>query len=114
MHMKMLEGMGYQVETASCGEEAIRKIQLEPVDVILSDLEMPMGDGIDLARHVTHRADLAHLRLVAVTGNSERLRRKALDAGFEVVVSKPADCRQLAAVLRGLEDIDGSHMHRQE
>ncbi|RMD84974.1 MAG: response regulator, partial [Candidatus Dadabacteria bacterium] len=46
-----LSAKGYQVMTAADGEEAIARLE-EPVDLVLTDLKMPKGDGMSVLAHV--------------------------------------------------------------
>lgn len=48
----ILNAHGYQVFTASCGEEALELLQLRSVDVAVVDNVMPGMNGIDLARQI--------------------------------------------------------------
>ena len=47
---------GWEVLTASSGDEAVEKLQVEPVDVVVSDIRMPGIDGLELLRIVTETA----------------------------------------------------------
>lgn len=47
---KVLEGEGYEIETASSGEEALRLLETETFHLVLSDLKMPGMDGLELIK----------------------------------------------------------------
>jgi DNA-binding response OmpR family regulator len=49
---RMLDGSGYQVESAGSGPEALQKIGLFRPDVVLLDLMMPQMNGIDTLRRI--------------------------------------------------------------
>src|ERR1700733_11956109 len=53
--VEMVSSMGYLTETAQNGQEALDKIDLVPVDVILTDLMMPTMDGFELLRTLLNR-----------------------------------------------------------
>jgi len=54
---EMIESMGFQVATASDGEEALAKLVSFPANVILTDLVMPRMDGAALLRVLAERGD---------------------------------------------------------
>src|SRR5215472_14652272 len=54
----MISALGYAVETAGDGEEALEKLGSAPFDVILVDLVMPRMDGFELLRNLFERGDL--------------------------------------------------------
>jgi DNA-binding response OmpR family regulator len=70
-----------------------------PFDILISDLNLPDGDGIDLVRE----AKQAHgLKAIALTGRtSEQEREQGLVAGFDCYLTKPIDFHELKVALRG-------------
>jgi two-component system chemotaxis response regulator CheY len=93
---------GFQVETASNGQEALEKLRsgLTP-NLILTDVNMPVMGGMDLIRHV--RA-FPHLRFVPVltltTETQSAKREEARRAGATGWLVKPIASSELLAVLR--------------
>ncbi|MEJ5358498.1 MAG: sigma-54 dependent transcriptional regulator [Desulfobacterales bacterium] len=57
---------GYRVLTASNAEEAARRIEEEPVDLVITDMRMPGKSGLDLVRHI--RSRFREVGLLMVTG----------------------------------------------
>src|SRR5713226_9024277 len=55
---KMITTLGYELETASDGEEALQKLGGAQVDTIITDLIMPRMTGIELLRNLLERGDL--------------------------------------------------------
>lgn len=47
-----LEHVGYEVNTAACGEEALRKLAEKPVDLVLLDINLPDLSGIEVMRRI--------------------------------------------------------------
>jgi two-component system chemotaxis sensor kinase CheA len=84
-----LQSMGLEVLAAVNGREALELMRKNVVDCVVSDIEMPVMDGLDLARQV--KADDA-LRMVPLLGISsvdeKTMRPRALDAGFDEFRSK--------------------------
>ena len=48
----MLAGRGWEVATASSGEEALREVRRDPPDLILLDIMMPRMNGLEVLRQV--------------------------------------------------------------
>ncbi|MFN9475099.1 response regulator [Acidovorax sp.] len=100
----LLEADGYHVYSAPDGRAGVRAALEHGPDLILSDLQMPVMDGYEVARLL--HADPAWRRapLVAVTAFSmPGDREKALEVGFQDHISKPIDperfVRQVEAYL---------------
>lgn len=100
----ILEGLGYVVLQASDGFEALDCLGREPVDVVLTDVEMPSMDGLDLARTVRERESLSHLPLVMVSNRGEAADVEAgLAAGADAYMRKDSfDQRELGETLNRL------------
>jgi CheY-like chemotaxis protein len=95
----VLKLLGHHVETAATGPEGIEKALATRPDVALIDLGLPGLDGYQVAGRL--RAALGQgVVLVALTGHaSEEVRRRALDAGFNIHIAKPVNLEDLQRVL---------------
>jgi PAS domain S-box-containing protein len=98
----LLSEMGYEAyTTADAGHLVDLALERKP-DVIVLDIGLPGVDGYELARMLKQHPQLKSIRLVAHTGyGSPEDRRKALDAGFDAHLVKPAELSDLEAALRG-------------
>jgi chemotaxis protein histidine kinase CheA/CheY-like chemotaxis protein len=86
----LLQDQGYDVALARDGLEAAKQMEVARPDVLLTDLEMPNMNGLELAMHVRSRAELAALPIVMITSRSmDKHRRQALSAGVDVYLTKP-------------------------
>jgi len=86
----LLEDQGYDVTMARDGLEAIKLMEVARPDVLLTDLEMPNMNGLELAQHVRSRAELAGLPVIMITSRSmDKHRRQAMAAGVSVYLTKP-------------------------
>ena len=93
-----LQRQGLFCETASNTEEAARRLRAGQFDVVLSDLHMPGGTGLDLANWMA--AEVPSVPLVLVTGANEvRLATQALKSGVSDYIVKPFEFRELVASL---------------
>jgi CheY-like chemotaxis protein len=104
----VLEQCGAIVKSASSGAEALTVLRAATPEalphVIVSDLGMPTEDGYQLIRRIrTLSSDLGRIPAVAVTGyaTSEDVQR-ALDAGFQLHISKPMDPASFVAAVADL------------
>lgn len=101
-----LRRLGYEVETASNGLEAVERAHAQVPDVVVLDLGLPGLDGCQVALRLRETPDTAGVPLIAATGfsNSERL-AEARQSGFDAIVLKPCDPADLEQeIKRQLED----------
>ena len=86
----LLEDQGYEVVLARDGLEAVKLMDVSRPDVLLTDLEMPNMNGLELAAHVRSRDELAGLTIIMITSRSmDKHRRQAMSAGVNVYLNKP-------------------------
>src|SRR5262249_44121428 len=98
---RLLKDSDAIVETAGSGSEALARISAKRPDLFLSDIGMPEMDGIELIRHV--RARYADLPAIAVTAFARpEDRTRALQAGFNMQLSKPIDAQELLSAMASL------------
>ena len=99
---RALELEGYVVELASDGEEALRRLALEPIpDAVVLDILMPGIDGLEVCRRL--RSDANDVPVLMLTARSEVDSRVAgLDAGADDYLPKPFALAELLARLRAL------------
>ena len=87
-----LASLGYQVDTAVNGKDALLKYQEHPYDVILTDLEMPEMDEYELTQEIRQmqEAAKASIPILAVTASDFDLsKERALELGFNGYMLKP-------------------------
>ncbi len=83
---KVFAASGYAVATASDGVDALERLRLQNVDLVVSDVEMPRLNGFDLVRHIKQKWGLP---VILVTGREkEEHRREGLEAGADAYVVK--------------------------
>jgi two-component system, chemotaxis family, sensor kinase CheA len=79
-----LEAAGYQVITATDGNDALEKLEQQPIDAVVTDIDMPNCNGYDLTRAIRANDEWQHLPVMALTAlSSEEDRRKGLEAGID-------------------------------
>jgi two-component system cell cycle response regulator len=105
---RWLQDEGYQVIQAAGAEEALEAIRSSPPDILITDLEMPGMNGLELCRAV-RALDLPHyLYVVVLTASTEEGSLIAsLEAGADNFLTKPVTREELLARIRSSERILG-------
>jgi len=93
-----LKALGYRVDTAASGEEALRKAANHRPDTVILDLGLPGIDGIEVIRGL--RGWTMVPIIVLSVRDAEREKIAALDAGADDYVTKPFGMGELLARLR--------------
>lgn len=97
---RVMQKRGYEVHMAHSVAEAVEVFRRQPVDVVVSDIGLPDGDGVDVMNQIRQ------IRLVpgvALSGyGTEKDISRSHAAGFAEHLIKPVDCPQLEAALERL------------
>ncbi len=94
-----LQALGYRVQSAPDGREALRLLQRARPDLLITDIVMPKMGGKELLRMA--RDLYSDLPVIAITGYILETDLEALrDEGFDAVLSKPFDIEHLIATIR--------------
>jgi two-component system KDP operon response regulator KdpE len=96
----ILRGAGYVVETAHTIVDAVPILAARAPDVLVLDLVLPDGDGVEVCKEIRLSSELPILVISAVGDEREKLR--ALDAGADDYLPKPFAGEELLARLRGI------------
>jgi putative two-component system response regulator len=100
--LSQLVALGYTVDEAANGTEALRKYQAGPYDLVLTDIEMPEMDGYGLAAEIRRLEQGGRPRtpILAITASDFDLDEgKARSAGLDGYMLKPLDPKVLAKKL---------------
>jgi signal transduction histidine kinase/HAMP domain-containing protein len=95
---KLLRLRGYYVESASNVQSALDLIAQDQFDVLISDLGLPDGSGIDLIRRV--QSDRPVLGIALTGFGMEEDIRKSREAGFKHHLVKPIDLNKLDSIIQ--------------
>ncbi len=88
--MNLLDVRGYEVKHSLNGIEALRLLESEKPDIIISDGEMPLMDGYDLCKTLKADSDLANIPVILITSMSDPQNLiRALLSGADSFISKP-------------------------
>lgn len=96
-----LKQSGYDVVEAADGRTALDAITASPVDMLITDLNMPELDGIELIREVRKNPRCRFIPIVMLTTESQEARKQeGKSAGATGWIVKPFKPDQLLAVVR--------------
>lgn len=100
---RVLESAGVVVLGARSVDEALGIAERAHLDAVVSDIEMPGRDGYDLIAALRGRARDPRIPAVALTSHARpEDRERALAAGFDAHLAKPADVRRLTSAITSL------------
>jgi CheY-like chemotaxis protein/HPt (histidine-containing phosphotransfer) domain-containing protein len=89
LHRAILTAAGYDVRTAADGAEALRLLAEAPADAVVTDLDMPVMDGLELTQSIRSRPELAGAAVLVVTSHGDdATRERLLQAGADGVLPK--------------------------
>ena len=95
---RLLRSFGCVVTTASTVREAVELADQQTFDLLLSDIGLPDGSGIDVMRHLKARQGVRGIALSGF-GQDEDMRRSR-EAGFETHLTKPVNLKALHEAIR--------------
>jgi two-component system sensor histidine kinase/response regulator len=108
--LKILENLGFRIDVAVNGLEAVEAVSSRPFDLILMDVQMPEMDGLTASRRIReneekvavgHKQEVFHpIPIIAMTaGAMVGDREKCLEAGMNDYISKPIKVAQLTETI---------------
>jgi two-component system chemotaxis response regulator CheY len=96
-----LEGAGYEVIEAVDGRDALNKLGDASIDMMVTDLNMPNMDGIDLIKNVRRNPGCRFMPIIMLTTESQpEKKQEGKAAGASGWIVKPFKPEQLLAVVR--------------
>ena len=98
---RLLEGRGYEIDTASCGTEALEMVVSRPYALAVLDYQMPGMNGVELYQKIQEvRCDMAAIFLTAFTTLDTVY--PAITAGVERVLAKPVRSDELLPLVESM------------
>lgn len=90
-----LNSLGYAVEIAQNGADAVEIYQKEPVKLVLMDIAMPVLDGLEATARIREieKSTKNRATIVAVTGQSSKA--ECIEAGMDDFIQKPVALERL-------------------
>lgn len=103
LYGEYLEYLGFRVETAEDGAQAIQSARRDWPAIIIMDLAMPQVDGWQAIRRLKSDPTTAEIPIVALSAYAfGEEPQRARDAGADLCLSKPCLPSQLARVIRAM------------
>lgn len=112
-YIRSILGEHYHVLEAAHGEEALHVLGMRQVDFIVSDLMMPVMDGIELSRRVKETFAISHIPFLMLTAKtSPESRLESYRMGADEYLLKPFDETLLLTRIRNILDNRRRHQRR--
>lgn len=101
---RLLRMHGFNVREATDGREALDCVGDFHPQLVLTDLMMPVMDGVELIRQLHSNPDTTEIPVVAITADAtEQTEQQARDAGAVDFITKPIDLPALLERLRAIQ-----------
>lgn len=85
-----LKGSGFEIVTAENGLDALEKLGMNDINLVMTDLNMPYMDGIELVKTLKSDPNLAQIPIIMVTTEADiNEQNRAFEAGANAYVTKP-------------------------
>ena len=99
----------YEVKTAHNGAEALKIVEKEEIDIIVSDVMMPVMNGVEFCNTVKSKAELSHIPFILLTAlNNVDDKAEGLKSGADAYVEKPFSVIQLHYQIENLMKLRNS------
>jgi len=96
-------GSGFEIVTAANGMEALEQLDEHNIQLIISDIMMPVMDGIELCKRVKSELTYSHIPIILLTAkNSIQSKIEGLENGADAYIEKPFDLDYLIAQIDNL------------
>lgn len=103
-----LERVGYQVETANNGVQALEKIRASRPDLVVSDVMMPEMDGFELLSTIRRDATLEDLPVIMLTAKAQdRNVMEGYQRGADMYLTKPFNPMELISFVKRILQSSG-------
>lgn len=104
--VELLINLKYQVTSCENGKIALEKLQSEKVDVVLSDIMMPVMNGHQLLKKIKQSTRLTNIEVILFTGHGDvKSAVEAMREGAYDYLLKPVNVQELDVVLKRLQNM---------
>ena len=102
-NMERMLSQWYSVRVAYNGEEALRLVEAEETDIIVSDVMMPVMDGMELCRQIKGNVEYSHIPFIMLTAKINiDDKKEGMASGADAYVEKPFSITQIHHQIRNL------------
>jgi chemosensory pili system protein ChpA (sensor histidine kinase/response regulator) len=107
--LQLVQDAGFRAESARDGLDAVERLNTFRPDIVLTDLEMPNMNGVELTRHIRGQDDLKALPVLMITSRSQdKHRLLATQAGVDAYITKPYHDAELLRAIRTAVALTGT------
>jgi len=103
---KSFAAEGYHTLRSKNGKEALKQLDKYQVDIVISDVMMPVMDGIELCKTIKNDINYSHLPVVLLTAKTNTdAEIEGLESGADAYISKPFKWKQLSLIIKNLLEL---------
>jgi signal transduction histidine kinase/ActR/RegA family two-component response regulator len=96
----LLGALGFGVDEAADGRQALACVAARPPHLVLMDMAMPVMDGLEATRRLRADPASARLPIIAISANASRLdQQRCMEAGADAFIAKPVDREALLQLI---------------
>ena len=104
---KMLGMLGFEVLTATDGNEEVEIAKLHTPDIIFTDIRMPVMDGNTAVKQIKKIPELSKIPIIAVSASvQDEQKQDSIDAGCDGFLSKPVEYQKVVDVLKNYLELE--------
>lgn len=104
---KILSQLKYEIVSVKNGKQLIDKLEKETYDLVLLDINMPIMNGMECAKHIRQMEINNDIPLIAITGNANNYTEEEFEAvGINAFVPKPLNYDQLVDTVKKFMNAD--------
>jgi DNA-binding response OmpR family regulator len=106
---RILSSAGYEIIQAENGEQALELFRKQKPDLIITDMNMPVMDGFDLAGIIREDPDSAHIPIIFISAMYKDVESKvrAMDIGGNEYLTQPLDRDELLYKVKAMMNCSG-------
>lgn len=98
-----LENNGYNVFESNNGEDALKKVKEDDIDLVLLDLMLPEIDGLEVCQKIKRDRDINEVSIIMVTAKGDETDKIiGLEIGADDYITKPFSIRELLARVKAV------------
>ncbi|MCV6636732.1 ATP-binding protein [Candidatus Albibeggiatoa sp. nov. NOAA] len=111
----LLEPLGFQILQAENGRQGLDILAQQQVDLILTELNMPVMDGFEMMRKIRHSQKYRTIPMIAISADVfEEHQQKSFDAGCNAFIAKPLQLKNLLDYLQQYLALDWIYAAKQD
>jgi len=103
--VEVAKSMGFEIETAENGKQALEKLKNFNFDIVLTDIQMPIADGFELIKTIRNNEKFKGIPVIALSGRTDIPINIYKQAGFQNKLLKPYKSKDLKRNISELLDL---------